>query len=78
MSRSGFAARFKWLMGEAPLRYVTRSRIQRSVELLRSSNLSVAEISEQVGYDSETVFSKAFKRQVGQSPNQYRKQSVVM
>jgi AraC-like DNA-binding protein len=78
MSRSGFAARFKWLMGEAPLQYVTRWRMQQAVELLRSSKLSVAEISEQVGYDSETAFSKAFKRQVGQSPNQYRKQSVVV
>lgn len=77
MSRSGFAARFKWLMGEAPLQYVTRWRMVRAVELLRSSSLTVGEIAERVGYDSETAFSKAFKRQMGQPPNQYRKQSSV-
>jgi len=77
MSRSGFAARFKWLMGEAPLQYVARWRMVRAVELLRSSNLTVGAIAERVGYDSETAFSKAFKRQIGQPPNQYRKQSVV-
>lgn len=74
MSRSGFAARFKWLMGEAPLQYVTRWRMVRAVELLRSPNLTVGEVAERVGYDSETAFSKAFKRQMGQPPNQYRKQ----
>ncbi|MBD3885281.1 AraC family transcriptional regulator [Phormidium tenue FACHB-886] len=77
MSRSGFAARFKWLMGEAPLQYITRWRMYRAVELLRSGNLNVAEIAERVGYDSETAFSKAFKRQMGQPPNQYRKQGKV-
>jgi AraC-like DNA-binding protein len=76
MSRSGFAARFKWLVGEAPLQYITRWRMYRAVEFLRSSKFTVTEIAEQVGYDSETAFSKAFKRQMGQSPNQYRKQSV--
>lgn len=75
MSRSGFAARFKWLMREAPLQYVTRWRMYRAAELLRSSNLTVAEVAEQVGYGSETAFSKAFKRQMGQPPNQYRQQS---
>ncbi len=78
LSRSAFAARFKWLVGEAPLQYITRWRMYRAVELLRSSKFTVTEIAERVGYDSETAFSKAFKRQMGQPPNQYRKQSVVL
>ncbi|MUL35458.1 AraC family transcriptional regulator [Gloeocapsopsis dulcis] len=76
MSRSAFAARFKWLVGEAPLQYITRWRMYQAVDLLRSGNLTVTEIAQRVGYDSETAFSKAFKRQIGQSPNQYRKQSI--
>lgn len=65
-------------MGEAPLQYVTRWRMYRAVELLRSSNLPPREVAERVGYDSETAFSKAFKRQIGQPPNQYRKQSLML
>jgi AraC family transcriptional regulator, alkane utilization regulator len=72
MSRSGFAARFKELMAEAPLHYLTRWRMCRAVELLQSSNYTITEVAKQVGYDSDTAFSKAFKRQMGQSPSQYR------
>ncbi len=78
MSRSGFAARFKWLVGEAPLQYVTRWRMYRAVELLRSSNMTVTEVAQRVGYDSETAFSKAFKRQMGLSPHHYRKQFLML
>lgn len=73
MSRSSFAARFTQLVGEAPLHYVTRWRMHKAAELLRTSQLSLAEVGIRVGYDSEAAFSKAFKRWSQVSPGAYRR-----
>lgn len=73
LSRSTFAARFKELVGEAPLQYLTQWRMYCAARLLRSSDLPLIAIAEQVGYESEAAFSKAFKRQIRQSPGEYRK-----
>lgn len=73
MSRSAFASRFTRLVGEPPLHYVTRWRMQKAAGLLREGRATLAEIAEQVGYESETAFSKAFKRAVGSSPGAYRR-----
>lgn len=73
LSRSTFAARFKEQVGEAPLKYLTQWRMHRAIRLLRSTNLPLVAIAEQVGYQSEAAFSKAFKRQNRQSPGEYRK-----
>ncbi len=73
MSRSAFASRFTRLVGEPPLHYVTRWRMQKAAGLLREGRSTLAEIAEQVGYESETAFSKAFKRAVGSSPGAYRR-----
>jgi AraC-like DNA-binding protein len=75
MSRSAFASRFTRLVGEPPLHYVTRWRMQKAAGLLREGRSTLAEIAEQVGYESETAFSKAFKRAVGSSPGAYRRAS---
>ena len=61
-SRSTFAARFKEQVGEAPLQYLTQWRMYRASRLLRSTDLPLVAIAEQVGYQSEAAFSKAFKR----------------
>jgi AraC-like DNA-binding protein len=74
LSRSTFAARFKGLVGEAPLQYVTRWRMYQAAKLLRSSHCTLAELAGYVGYESEAAFSKAFKRHMGQAPGEYRKQ----
>lgn len=71
MSRSSFAARFRDLAGEPPLRYVTRWRMHRAAELLRSGN-TMTFIAEAVGYASEAAFSKAFKSWTGTAPGSYR------
>lgn len=73
MSRSSFAARFTQLVGEAPLHYVTRWRMHKAAELLRVSQMSLAEVGLSVGYDSEAAFSKAFKRWSRVSPGAYRR-----
>lgn len=73
MSRSAFASRFARLVGEPPLAYVTRWRMQKAAGLLRQSSGTLADIAERVGYDSEAAFSKAFKRAVGSAPGAYRR-----
>lgn len=73
MSRSAFAARFTRLVGEPPLSYVTRWRMQKAAALLRERNSTLAQIALSVGYDSEAAFSKAFKRALGSAPGAYRR-----
>ena len=72
LSRSTFAARFKQLVGEAPFQYLTQWRMYRAARLLRSTNLPLVAIAQQVGYESPAAFSKAFKRLLRQSPGEYR------
>ncbi len=72
MSRAGFAARFRGLVGEPPVQYLTRWRMHKAAELLRSGKSSLAEIAGQVGYEANAAFSKAFKRWMGSAPGAYR------
>jgi AraC-like DNA-binding protein len=73
MSRSAFASRFTRIVGEPPLQYVTRWRMQKAAGLLRDGQATLSEIASHVGYDSEAAFSKAFKREVGSAPGVYRR-----
>ncbi len=72
MSRSAFALRFKTLVGEAPMEYLTRCRIHKASRLLRESDLSIGQVAQRSGYDSEASFNKAFKRQLGLPPGKFR------
>ena len=73
MSRSAFAARFKELLGQTPLEYVTEWRMQKAMQLLNSVTRSSSTSLESVGYESDAAFSKAFKRVVGANPGEYLK-----
>lgn len=73
MSRSAFAARFNQLVRQTPMQYLTFWRMQKARELLSESRLGTAAIAEQVGYQSEAAFSKAFKKAVGMGPGAYRR-----
>jgi AraC-like DNA-binding protein len=73
MSRSAFAARFRELVGETPLNYLTQWRMVRAASMLREGRpIKLAAIAAAVGYDSESSFGKAFRRIMGISPGQYR------
>lgn len=74
ISRAAFAQKFRRLSGDTPAHYLTRVRIQRAMDLLRSGGESVERIAETVGYNDSFVFSKAFKRIQGVSPKEFRKQ----
>lgn len=75
MSRASFAKKFTQSIGESPGVYLTRWRIDLSAKLLRESNLPLIEIANTVGYESDTAFSKVFKRQKGSPPGEYRSYS---
>lgn len=68
MSRSGFSARFTELVGEPVMRYVTRWRMYHALDLLETSDTTVAAVAGTVGYESEAAFSRAFTRIMGCSP----------
>jgi len=78
MSRAAFVNRFKLLVGESPMSYVTRCRMSRATALLASSRLPLSEIAARAGYESEASFGRAFKRTVGTSPAAYRKKRVTI
>jgi len=72
MSRTVFASYFKTVAGVAPLTYLTQWRMQLAERALRESNASLSEVSDMLGYSSESAFSVAFKRVMGKSPKRYR------
>ena len=73
MSRSAFAVRFKELLGQTPLEYVTEWRMQKAIQLLEQRDKKLIDVARSVGYESDAAFSKTFKRVVGTSPGEYRK-----
>ncbi len=72
LSRSAFSAKFKQLVGEPPMQYLTRVRLAKAAALLRTNSATLVEVALSVGYDSEVAFSKAFKRYFGIAPGAYR------
>lgn len=71
-SRSVLAERFATLVGDPPMQYLARWRMQLAASQLASSASKVSTVAREVGYDSEAAFSRAFKRLVGESPANWR------
>ncbi len=72
LSRSAFADRFTTLVGQPPMQYLAQWRMHLAAQRLRETSASVAQVGHAVGYESEAAFSRAFKRQFGQSPATWR------
>jgi AraC-like DNA-binding protein len=77
-SRYHFARSFKEAFGETPGAYLSRRRVERAKDLLRSANLTVTEICMVVGFSSLGSFSSRFTELVGMSPSTYRRQQVAL
>jgi AraC-like DNA-binding protein len=73
VSRATLARRFTATVGEPPLAYVTRWRMLTAARLLRDTDSSLGAVARRVGYTSEFAFAKAFKREYGLAPGQYRR-----
>ena len=72
LSRSVFATKFTQLVGEPPLRYLTRLRLNVATTRLRSSNDKLSAIAAGAGYESVAAFIKVFKRHLRMTPGEYR------
>ncbi len=73
LSRSAFADRFVRTLGMPPMAYLTRWRMQLARQKLRDSAAPIARIAAEVGYESESTFSRAFMRENGMPPGRYRR-----
>jgi AraC-like DNA-binding protein len=73
LSRSALADRFIRLIGMPPMHYLASWRMQVAAQKLRDTNVSLAQMAELVGYDSEEAFSRAFKKAIGTSPGTWRR-----
>ena len=72
MSRAAFCARFTGLVGEPPMAYLISWRMTLAADRLRSTDVTIAAVAREVGYDSAFSFSTAFKRTHGKSPASWR------
>ena len=72
MSVRSFNRRFKLATGQTPLQYLQNVRVDMARELLQSSNLSVNEIAEKVGYQDMGHFTALFKKFLATTPSEYR------
>jgi AraC-like DNA-binding protein len=73
LSRSALAERFAALVGEPPIQYLARWRMQVAASLLATTHDGIAAIGARVGYASEAAFNRAFKKLVGVPPATWRR-----
>jgi transcriptional regulator GlxA family with amidase domain len=72
VSPAHFSRQFRATFGETPHRYLQRRRVERAMELLRATDLSVTEICFDVGFNSLGTFSRTFRGIVCEPPSAYR------
>ena len=71
--RSYFSRIFKSVMGISPQDFLIQRRMEIACELLKTTNRSIGEIGAMVGYPNQLNFSRAFKREIGVAPREFRK-----
>jgi AraC-like DNA-binding protein len=76
LSRSALADRFTGLIGQPPMHYLANWRMQAAAQKLRNGRASLAQVADEVGYDSEAAFSRAFKKTFGTAPATWRRSKV--
>ncbi len=76
-SRSVLAERFQQLVGSSPMQYLTQWRMLLATNLLCRSNAPLARIAEDVGYQTDTAFSRAFRREFGMPPATWRRNQAI-
>src|SRR5216684_1003403 len=78
MSRSAFAVKFKTVLAQTPLEYLTRWRMYKAGGMIRSNNMAFAEVASDIGYGSESSFSRVFRREMGLAPREYRRKCALL
>jgi len=77
LSRSALHQRFVDMIGDAPMHYLAKWRMQLGAALLRDTSATVASVAQDVGYESEAAFARAFKRVVGMPPSAWRRRATT-
>jgi len=77
-SRSVLAERFQNLVGNSPMQYLTQWRMLLAANLLRRGNAPLARVAEEVGYQTDTAFSRAFRREYGLPPVAWRRNQSTL
>ncbi len=72
LSEGYFRILFKEMFNASPREYLNILRVNRAKDLMANQQLSISQISEQVGYSRVFYFSKVFKMKTGETPSQYR------
>ncbi|MBN1377902.1 MAG: helix-turn-helix transcriptional regulator [Gammaproteobacteria bacterium] len=67
-----FAHLFKKSFGIAPHQYLIKCRIEKAKQLLKDTNMNIAQITLEIGYENQSHFTKLFKQMVGVTPGAYR------
>ncbi|WP_293312361.1 AraC family transcriptional regulator [Pedobacter sp. UBA5917] len=74
MQKASFCVFFKRMTGKSFITFLTEYRINSAIQMLEKTNLTISEISHQVGFNDVPHFNRAFRRQVNTSPTQFRMQ----
>lgn len=77
LSPTHFRRLFTSIMGNGPLRYLNRTRIQKAATMLRTTEMPILSISEEVGFQSLSSFNRHFAEDFGKSPKDWRKKAVA-
>jgi AraC-like DNA-binding protein len=72
MSRTLFSTRFRAAVGESPMRHLAKVRLGQAAGYLTTTNLSIEAIARRTGYSTSAALSKAFRREFGTPPGEYR------
>ncbi|MGY3041486.1 AraC-like DNA-binding protein [Rhodanobacter sp. TND4EL1] len=72
-SRSVLAERFREVIGEPPMHYLTGLRMQLAAHRLSESRKSMASVADEIGYESSAAFQRAFRRRFGTPPATWRR-----
>ncbi len=73
LSESQFRRKFKQVFRLPPVQFILKLRILKACSLLRSGSLTIGEVSDQCGFESQNYFARYFRQQMGSTPRDYRR-----
>ena len=74
MGRTVFYKKIKSIIGLSPIDFISEIRIKRAVQIFDSGEQNIAQVAFMTGFDDPKYFSRCFKKQIGITPTQYKKQ----
>src|SRR5690625_3380459 len=78
LSKYHFTRLFRTTIHSTPIQYLTKVRINKSIELLKNESLTIEDIAEQVGFSNGNYFNKVFRSAMDMSPGKYRNNKLLI